>query len=107
MHALARAALRALLAAGLLLAASACTLANTGLVTVPTSMGPYAACTSLDLSGNWIVRLPAGAFTGLTALTALHLQDNAIAVVEAGAFTGLPALQVGGAGTRTGGAHGR
>ena len=48
--------------------------------------------TQLDLSGNSIATLPAGAFSGLDSLTALDLSGNSIATLLAGAFSGLDSL---------------
>ena len=47
----------------------------------------------LDLSGNRLSELPAGVFTGLTALERLYLHKNELSSLPAGVFSGLTALE--------------
>ena len=51
------------------------------------------ALQELDLSSNQLTTLPAGIFTGLTALQYLYLSSNKLTTLPAGIFTGLTALQ--------------
>ena len=51
------------------------------------------ALTTLNLNGNALSSLDAGAFSGLTALEVLQLESNDLSLLPAGGFSGLTALQ--------------
>ncbi|NWZ52080.1 TPBG protein, partial [Haliaeetus albicilla] len=66
---------------------------NRNLTAVPPDLPPYVR--NLFITGNRLARLPAGAFPAqrLPDLSALNLSGNHLRVVEAGALAALPALR--------------
>ena len=66
-------------------------LSQRNLVDIPPDISPEG--TTLDLSGNMLTIIKAGAFSRLTNLTELRLVKNLIHTVEPGAFDGLLRLE--------------
>ena len=66
-------------------------LSQRNLVDIPLDICPEE--TTLDLSGNMLTIIKAGAFSRLTNLTELRLVKNLIHTVEPGAFDGLSRLE--------------
>jgi hypothetical protein len=75
---------------------ASCSLRAQGLTVMP-NLQAYNACTSLDLSANWLTAVTPAAFAALPSLVALQLSNNSLAALDAAAFSGLTALQVMGA----------